>query len=251
MEVRILSHKRIQILNTNIDVLNTKETIELVDKYIQNHKPLHLMGVNADKINQLNKNPELKRIVNECEVINADGASVVLASKYLGKELPERVAGIDLMQDLLKLAEDRGYSIYLIGAKEQVIQDTVAVIKHRYPKLEITGYRNGYFDKSQWKSIGKDISNKNPQIVFVGITSPLKEYLVDYWLKKGFSSVYMGVGGSFDVISGNIPRAPKWMQNHNLEWLFRVSQEPKRLFKRYFVGNSQFIHAIIKEKRGK
>lgn len=87
-----------------------------------------------------------------------------------------------------------------------------------------------------------------PDIVFIGITSPLKEYLIEYLQNDGNKSVFMGVGGSFDVISGNIPRAPLWMQKTNLEWLFRVMQEPRRLFKRYFVGNVTFINAIIKEK---
>lgn len=250
-EVVIGNNPRVTILNTVIDVLNVKETIDLVEKYVQTKTPLHLMGVNADKINEVNSNELMKHIVNRCGIINADGASVILASKYLGKPLPERVAGVDLMQSLVALSEKKGYSVYLLGAKQSVVEQTAEVLKNRHPKLNIVGIHNGYFKEPDWPSISEELKEKNPDFVFVGITSPLKEYLIEYLQNQGHTSVFMGVGGSFDVISGNIPRAPLWMQKANLEWLFRVMQEPKRLFKRYFVGNWVFIKAVFKEKHKK
>ena len=242
------NNKRITILDTIVDVLTVNETIDLVEGYVKNKKPLHLMGVNADKINMLSVNPKLKNIVNNCGVINADGASVVLASKFLGKPLPERVAGIDLMQDLVELSEEKGYSVYLLGARQEVVEKTSEVLKEKYPKLNIVGIKNGYFKEEDWPSICEELRIANPDFVFVGITSPIKEYLVDYMQKQGLNCVFMGVGGSFDVISGYIQRAPKWIQKCHLEWLFRVIQEPKRLFKRYFVGNFEFIKNVIKER---
>lgn len=242
------SNSRIKILNTIIDSLTVKETINLVEKYVVTKTPLHLMGVNADKINEVNSNELMKKIVNSCGIINADGASVVLASKYLKKALPERVAGIDLMQSLVSLSEKKEYSIYLLGAKQDVVEKTADVLKNNHPKLKILGIHNGYFNEELWPSISKELKDLKPDFVFVGITSPTKEYLIEYLQNDGNDSVFMGVGGSFDVISGNIPRAPKWMQAANLEWLFRVIQEPKRLFKRYFVGNVTFIKALLKEK---
>lgn len=245
------NNQRISILNTTIDVLNVKETINLVEKYVQSKTPLHLMGVNADKINEVNENELMKEIVNKCGIINADGASVILASKYLKKPLPERVAGVDLMQDLVKLSAEKGYSIYLLGAKQEVVEKTKEVLVKRHPELKVSGIHNGYFKEEDWSSISKELKKSKPDFVFVGITSPIKEYLIEFLQNDGNNSVFMGVGGSFDVISGNIPRAPKWMQKCNLEWLFRVIQEPKRLFKRYFIGNRRFIKAIIKEKHEK
>lgn len=241
-------NQRIEILDTKIDVLNVEETIALVEQYVIQKEPLHLMGVNADKINEVNENEKMKEIINKCGVINADGASVVLASKYLKKALPERVAGIDLMQDLVKLCANKGYSIYLLGAKEEVVNKTRDVLLEKYPTLIVKGVRNGYFKDDEWETITSEVKKSNPDFVFVGITSPKKEYLIEFMQNRNIKSVFMGVGGSFDVISGNIPRAPKWMQKCNLEWLFRVMQEPKRLFKRYFIGNGKFIKAIIKEK---
>lgn len=243
-------NKRIEILHTVIDVLTVEETIERVKEYIDEGCGLHLMGVNADKINMLNENERLKTIVNGCGIINADGASVVLASKYLRKPLPERVAGIDLMLDLVQLASREHYKVFLLGAKQEIVEKTKAVLLDNNPGLEIVGIRNGYFKEENWREVAEEIRKSGAQLVFVGITSPLKEYIVENFQKEQhLNCVFMGVGGSFDVISGSIPRAPIWMQKCNLEWLFRVMQEPKRLFKRYFVGNWKFIMAVVKEKR--
>jgi N-acetylglucosaminyldiphosphoundecaprenol N-acetyl-beta-D-mannosaminyltransferase len=240
---------RITILNTTIDVLDVKQTIDLVESYVQKKVPLHLIGVNADKINEVNQNERLKQIVNSCGVINADGASVIMASKFLGKPLPERVAGIDLMQSLVALSEEKGYSIYLLGAKQEIVEKTAEVLQSMHPKLKIAGIHNGYLKENDWPQISQELKEKQPDFIFVGITSPLKEYLVEYLQDDGNNGVFMGVGGSFDVISGKILRAPVWMQKMNLEWLFRVMQEPKRLFKRYFVGNGTFIKAVLQEKK--
>lgn len=240
--------ERIKILNTFIDNLSMDETVRIVDSYIQKGRSLHLMGVNADKINELNVNERLEKIVNGCEVINADGASVVWASKILKKPLKERVAGIDLMERLIELSEKRRYRIYMLGAKQPVVEKTVEVIREKYPSINIVGYRNGYFSENDWDKIAQEIACSGAQVIFVGITSPLKEYLVEYFQNKGVPGVFMGVGGSFDVISGKIPRAPLWMQQIGMEWLFRVMQEPGRLWKRYFMGNARFVISVYREK---
>lgn len=242
-------NERMQILGVTIDPLTMKETVDAVEQYVLKKHPLHLMGVNADKINQCHEDEKIKKIVNESGIINADGASVVLASKFLGTPVPERVAGIDLMQCLLELSNKKGYSVYFFGAKEEVLQDMLKVFKQRYPNLNVVGYRNGYFSPEDEKKIQKDIKGGKPDFVFVGITSPKKEYIIQSFMDNGINAVFMGVGGSFDVLSGHIKRAPLWMQKLNLEWLFRVVNEPKRLFKRYFVGNVTFIKRVLDEKR--
>lgn len=247
-EVVLSKNPRIKILDTIIDVLDMNQTIDLVEEYVQKKIPLHLIGVNADKINELNTNHRLKQIVNSCGIINADGASVILASRFLGKSLPERVAGIDLMEHLVELSEQKGYSIYLLGAKQEVVEKTAQVLKSKYQNVKIVGIHNGYFKESDWPQISEEIKVKKPDFIFVGITSPLKEYLVEYLQNDGNNGVFMGVGGSFDVISGKIPRAPKWIQKINMEWMFRVVYEPKRLFKRYFIGNWKFIKSVLWER---
>ena len=240
---------RIKVLGINIDPLTMRETVDAVEQYVLGKRALHLMGVNADKINQCHTDEKIKKIVNDSGIINADGASVVLASKFLGTPVPERVAGIDLMQSLLDLSNKKGYSVYFFGAKEEVLQDMLKVFKNDYPNLIVIGHRNGYFSADDERTIQEDIREKNPDFVFVGITSPKKEYIIQKFMDNGVNSVFMGVGGSFDVLSGHIQRAPLWMQKLNLEWLFRVANEPKRLFKRYFVGNATFIKRVLDEKR--
>ncbi|EPI05689.1 glycosyltransferase, WecB/TagA/CpsF family [Enterococcus faecalis 13-SD-W-01] len=231
-----------------IDSLTMSETVQVVEERICGRVPTHLLGINADKINELDRNEYYDNIVKSAEIINADGASVVLASKILNKPLPERVAGIDLMQSLLTLSNQKGYPVYFLGAKQEVVSTMVNKLKVQYEDLVISGYRDGYFDKAEWETITDELKSLAPAIVFIGITSPVKEYLIDYFMKKGVNSVFMGVGGSFDVLSGKIKRAPVWMQVMNIEWLFRVIQEPRRLFKRYFVGNTVFIFKVLKEK---
>ncbi|WP_305178212.1 WecB/TagA/CpsF family glycosyltransferase [Faecalibaculum rodentium] len=245
---RLWNTRRVNILGLDIDVLTMNQTVDLVEEYVKRKAQLHLMGVNADKINECQKNLELAKIVNNCGVINADGASVVLASRFLKKSLPERVAGIDLMLNLVRLSAEKDYSIYLLGAKKEVVFKTKNVLMEQFPSLRIVGIHDGYFEDNCWKDLSDEIKGLNPDFVFVGITSPKKEYLIEYLQSEGNSSVFMGVGGSFDVISGEIARAPHWMQKANLEWLFRMMQEPKRLFKRYFFGNSKFIYMVVKEK---
>lgn len=242
---------RIYLLNSKIDVLTMNETVDLVEKYIEKNEPLHLIGVNADKINQMDKNDYLKKIVNSCGIINADGASVVLASRFLGQPIPERVSGIDLMNLLVKRCELRNYKIFLLGAKDSVVKKTVREITDSYPNINICGYHDGYFSENDWGNISEILFKSQPDIVFVGITSPIKEYLVEFLQDMGHSCVFMGVGGSFDVISGKIKRAPKWIQRLNLEWLYRMAQEPKRLGKRYLKGNLEFIVKVLSSKKKK
>lgn len=239
------------MLGVNIDPLTMSETVKKVEQSILEKKALHLMGVNADKINQCHSDEVIKRIVNTAGLINADGASVVLAGRFLSQPIPERVAGIDLMQELLTLSNCKGYSVYFFGAKEEVLQDMLTIFREAYPQLKVVGYQHGYFTAEDEETIQEEIREKNPAIVFVGITSPKKEYLIQKFMDNGLQSVFMGVGGSFDVLSGHIKRAPLWMQKAHLEWLFRVANEPRRLFKRYFVGNFIFIKKVLESKRGR
>lgn len=218
-----------------------------IDGIINIKKKTHILGINSEKIVEMQKNEKLKQIVLESEIIHADGISIVLASYLLRDKLPERVAGIDLMEKLLDLAEFKGYTVYFLGAESIVVNDMVIKFKTKYPKLNVVGFRNGYFSENEWITILGELKNLKPQIVFVGITSPIKEYLIDYFMKNDVESVFMGVGGSFDVLSGKVKRAPFWMQKCGLEWFFRLVQEPKRLLKRYLVGNFKFIKLLIVE----
>lgn len=225
-----------------------EETLEKIKDYIDNRACVQHVVINAGKVNLMQENEELTKIINECPLINADGQSIVWGSKILGNPLPERVAGIDIFTELVKISADKGYRPYFFGAKEEVVTEVVRKFKEQYPTLEVAGYRNGYFKKEQSREIAEDINKSGADILFVAFSSPMKEF----WIRENMDTMKvpfaMGVGGSFDVIAGKTKRAPKWMQKCGLEWFYRFIQEPRRMFKRYIIGNLKFCTLIFNNK---
>ena len=243
---------QINILNTTIHNLSMKETLALVSRAISANNQLHHVVVNAGKIVAMQKDDALRKSVNESDIINADGQAVVWAAKFLRKPLKERVAGIDLMENLVELAHKQDHKIFLLGAKEEVVQKVSEIYQEKYSTNLIAGYRNGYFTREDEPEIAQQIANSGAQMLFVAITSPIKEnFLYNHRELLKDVPFVMGVGGSFDVVSGLTKRAPVWMQNAGLEWFYRFLQEPKRMWKRYLVGNSTFIWLVLKEKFSK
>ena len=240
---------KIKILNTEIHNVTMQETLDVVNRTISKGEQLHHVVVNAGKIVSMQKNLKLKRSVNESDLINADGQAVVWASKILGTPLKERVAGIDLMINLVSLAHKKQYKIFFFGAKEAVVKSVVDKYTDQYSSNIIAGYRNGYYKKEEEQEIARQISDSGANILFVAISSPTKENFL-YQNKKLLKKVnfIMGVGGSFDVVAGHVKRAPLWMQNIGLEWFYRFAQEPRRMWKRYLIGNIKFITLVIKSK---
>ncbi len=229
-----------------------KETLALVSNAISEKKQLHHVVVNAGKIVAMQKDEALRKSVIESDIINADGQAVVWAAKILGKPLKERVAGIDLMENLVELAHQQNHKIFLLGAKEEVVLKVSEIYQETYNTNIIAGYRNGYFTKEDEPQIAQQIATSGAQMLFVAITSPIKEnFLYNHRELLKDVPFVMGVGGSFDVISGLTKRAPVWMQNAGLEWFYRFLQEPQRMWKRYLVGNSTFIWLVLKEKFSK
>lgn len=240
---------KVSILNTHVHNLTMNETLQVVDNTISNGGKLHHVVVNAGKIVAMQSDLQLRKSVNESDLINADGQAVVWASKILKKPLKERVAGIDLMVNLVDLAHKKKYKVFFFGAKEEVVKTVVNKYTNQYSSNIIAGYRNGYFKKEEEQDIAREISNSGANILFVAISSPTKEnFLFENRELLNNVNFVMGVGGSFDVVSGKVKRAPIWMQNLGLEWFYRFAQEPKRMWKRYLVGNSKFITLVIKEK---
>lgn len=246
-----MPEKRYPILNTYVNALSMDETVAEVEKIIRAGKPTQHVVINALKVNLMNEDAELRKIVNACPLINADGASIVWAAKQLGIPLTERVAGIDLFQKLVQVAAEKNYSIYLFGAKEEVVQKVRSILVAQYPSLRIAGIRNGYFTEADEPEIVKKMASSGADMMFVAFSSPKKEYWVNKYLNELKIPFVMGVGGSFDVVAGVTDRAPKWMQDHGLEWFYRFIQEPGRLWNRYMVGNWKFVVYTMKCKREK
>lgn len=241
--------ERIKILNTIIDNLSMNESLRRIEQTIQSEEQIQHVVVNAGKIVAMQEDLQLRQSVNESELINADGQAVVWASKVLGKPLKERVAGIDLMENLVQLAHQENYKIFFFGAEEGIVRKVVDTYTDKYSPDIIAGYRNGYFKKEEEQSIAEEISESGANILFVAISSPIKENFLyeNKALLEGVNFV-MGVGGSFDVVAGKVKRAPLWMQKAGLEWFYRFMQEPKRMWKRYLIGNSKFLFLVLKER---
>jgi N-acetylglucosaminyldiphosphoundecaprenol N-acetyl-beta-D-mannosaminyltransferase len=240
---------KIDFLGIQVDVLTMRETIDRIDKAIMENKRINHVVINAGKVVLMQKDKKLYNSIVSCDIINADGQSIVWAARFLGKKLPERVAGADLMQELVKLSYERKYKCFFFGAKEDVVKSVVDIYSQKYGPEIIAGYRNGYFTKADEPLIARQIADSGTQLLFVAITSPKKENFLfenkDILKKVNFT---MGVGGTFDVIAGMTKRAPVWIQNIGMEWFYRFMQEPRRMWRRYLIGNSQFIWLVLKSK---
>jgi N-acetylglucosaminyldiphosphoundecaprenol N-acetyl-beta-D-mannosaminyltransferase len=170
----------------------------------------------------------------------------VFGARLLGYSVPERVAGIDLFHQLLAYSEACGKKVYFLGAESDVLESAVGIIQEKYPDLTISGYHHGYFWEDE-TTVVDAIRNSGADLLFVGISSPMKEEFIDRWRDQLGVKFAMGVGGTFDVVAGKVRRAPEWMQNLGLEWLYRVIQEPRRMFMRYLTTNSVFAWMLLTE----
>lgn len=246
-----LAKNRYKIMNTYVNAVSMDESIDYVERIIKERTPTQHVVINALKINLMEEDPKLAEIVNACPLINADGASVVWAAKRLGIPLKERVTGCDMFQNLVRVAAEKGYKIFLFGAKEEVVTKVKSIYEKQYPGIQIVGYRNGYFTEKDEPEIVKQMHDSGADMMFVAFSSPKKEYWVNKYINEIGIPFVMGVGGSFDIVAGVTERAPKWFQEHGLEWFYRFIQEPKRMWKRYIIGNTKFVALTYKYKFAK
>ncbi len=240
--------KRIHLLGSDLDALTMNETLLRIEHLILNQKPSQHVVINASKINLMAEDAALRAIVNESPLVNADGQSIVWAARFLGYDVPERVTGIDLFENLVALAAQKNWRLYYFGATEEVVKCVVDKHLKAYPGLEIAGFRNGYFDDLESVQIAQEIRASRADILFVAFSSPKKEFWVHSHKEMMQVPFAMGVGGSFDVLAGKTKRAPRWMQKAGLEWFYRFIQEPRRMFKRYIIGNFRFLTHVLREK---
>jgi N-acetylglucosaminyldiphosphoundecaprenol N-acetyl-beta-D-mannosaminyltransferase len=243
--------RRASVLGCEIDRLDMAEMVARIDDVIVRRDFAQHAAINAAKIVAMRDEPELRKIVAGCELVSADGQSVVWASRILSDPLPTRVAGIDLMQELLALAERRGYRVFILGAKSDVLARALARVRARHPRLIVAGTRDGYFSDEDAAAVAAEVAAHRPDIVFVAMPSPRKEYWLGTYGRRLGAPFIMGVGGSVDVIAGQVRRAPVVMQRLGLEWLFRLLQEPRRLFGRYLSTNTRFIAYVVSEMAGR
>ncbi|MBU2881840.1 WecB/TagA/CpsF family glycosyltransferase [Psychrosphaera sp. B3R10] len=237
----------IVFLKSKMHSISMEETVSVIEESLNKGGVFQHVVVNVAKLVNMQKDKELFNSVQECDLINIDGQGVVLGARFCGHAIPERVAGVDLFYQLLALSEKEGYPIFLLGATDSVVQTTRINVLKEYPDLKVAGVHHGYFWDDE-ESVVNTIKSSGAKLLFVAITSPKKENFINKWKDKLGVNFVMGVGGTFDVVAGKVSRAPLWMQKYGLEWLYRVIQEPRRMFWRYFSTNIKFAFYILKDK---
>lgn len=247
----LLVERRREFLGSPLHVLSMAETLALANDAMAEHEPLHHTVINVSKLVNMRKSAELMEDVATADVINVDGAGVVWGARLFGIDVPERVAGVDIMTNLFALCEDKGYRPYLLGAEQSVLDAVDHRLGRDHPELVVAGMRNGYFKPADEAAVVAAINASNADCLFVAMPTPRKERFLKQYRNQLKPSFVMGVGGSFDVYGGKVARAPALVQKLGLEWLFRVVQEPGRLWRRYYETNTAYAGLLWREYWGR
>lgn len=236
------------VLGCAIDSVTMEEALGRVEDVIARRGYVQHMAVNAAKLVAAARDQRLRRAIAASGLVTADGQAVVWASRFLGEPLPERVAGIDLMNALIARAGERRWRVYLLGARQTVLEQAAQRIRERDGRVQIVGCRNGYFTAGDEPSVVAAVAASRADLLFVGMSSPKKEYFLDAHGPALGVPFVMGVGGAFDILAGKTRRAPLLLQRLGVEWLFRLAQEPRRLFRRYAETNLRFVALVLAER---
>jgi N-acetylglucosaminyldiphosphoundecaprenol N-acetyl-beta-D-mannosaminyltransferase len=238
--------EKVILFDVPIDNLTIGETVDRIEEFIRRGGTHQHVVVNVDKLVKMQKDPALRAAVLECDLINADGQPVVWASRWLGRPLKERVAGIDLFHALISRSAERGWRPYLLGAKPEVVERAAKIVA---AEVKLAGWRDGYWKPAEEEKVVAAIREARPEILFVAISSPHKELFLNKWKAELQIPFVMGVGGTFDIVAGLTKRAPLWMQRCGLEWFYRLAQEPGRMWRRYLVEDLAFFKMLWRERR--
>jgi N-acetylglucosaminyldiphosphoundecaprenol N-acetyl-beta-D-mannosaminyltransferase len=237
---------RNEIFDCPIDVMTKAETVTIIREAMQIRKPITHVSLNVAKLVNMRSDPILAQDIRNSDLIGIDGMGIVLAARALGFDVKERVAGIDLCEEVLATCAKDGFRPFFLGATPEIIAKAVSAIRVRYPAIKFAGFQDGYFKQDRENEVVEEIRNSGADCLFIGIPTPQKErFLAAHRQDLGVSFV-MGVGGSFDVFAGLVNRAPSWIQQFGFEWLYRIYQEPRRMWWRYLRTNTIFAGMMIK-----
>lgn len=240
-------YKKSLVFNIPIAQVTIKSITNLITSYISDKHKKTFFYVNAHCINIATKDSDYQKILQQADLVYSGGYGPVLASKILNSHLLERTPTPDFIDKIFTEGEIKKWSFYFIGSKKMPLEKAVRIIKAKFPNLNLKGYHHGYFSEQEGNDLIRDINIKKPTILIVGMGTPKQEKWIANNINRVDAKIFWAVGAMFDVLSGSLPRAPKWMQFIGLEWLFRLFQEPRRLWKRYTLGNLYFVYLIFKE----
>lgn len=251
----MISDNRIPFLNTYIDSLTSVEAKECVDKMVQSSDNDYIVTPNSDIIVKMQDDPELKDICEAASLILTDGQILVMLSKLTGEPIKERVCMTDFIWVVLDLCVEKGYSIFFLGGKEDVLNHAVNNIISKYPTLNVAGYYSPPFgfenDPTELEECNRIIRKSNADILIVFLGCPKQEKFIYYNREKYDIPLSITMGGCVDFLAGSVSRAPLWMQKWGLEWFYRFLQEPRRMFKRYFIDDMRIFGLAVKYRNKK
>jgi N-acetylglucosaminyldiphosphoundecaprenol N-acetyl-beta-D-mannosaminyltransferase len=236
---------RVKLLNGEFDALNLQQTSDAIFSMLAQGQRGWLCTVNVAILMMMRSDRRLQKFVGQAAIVVADGQPLIWAAPLFKQNLPERVTGVDLVFKLCERAQTENLGIYLLGASQEIVSRLAQQLRQQYPQLRID-FSNGYFSAAQASERAAHIKQSGASILLVGMGVPRQEiFIEEQWQDLGVG-IAIGVGGSFDVLAGLRKRAPAWIQSIGMEWSFRLIQEPRRLFMRYLVTNTQFIYLLFK-----
>ena len=241
--------QRLEILGIGIDRIDSNEALRQIGQFIASGTPHQIVTANAEIIYQASKNEKMKDVINAAQMVTADGSGVVWASRQLGQPLAQRVTGIDLVNSICEQSAKDKWKIYILGSAPGVADTAANNIRDKFPGCNIVGTHHGYFNEQEEALIIAELEQLQPDVLFVALGAPKQEYWIADHIQQLNIPVAMGIGGSMDVLSGNVRRAPKWMQKMSLEWLYRLLIQPTR-FKRV-LALPKFMLAVKKQAKNK
>ncbi|MEX2459784.1 MAG: WecB/TagA/CpsF family glycosyltransferase [Paenibacillaceae bacterium] len=241
-----LTIPHVSIYGIRVSKLNMQQTVEWLVQAIANRQTMQVITANPIMIMTALQQPAYMAMMRRAELIVPDGAGLVWAASYVGDPVAEKVAGIDLMHELLAIGENKYWRIFLLGTSPEIIQITAKRLKSRYPKLQLVGVRDGYFKENEDEDVVCQIREAAPDILFVGRSADKQEPWIDQYKAELGVPVIMGIGGSFDVLSGKLKRAPRIFIRFRLEWFYRLLQEPWRY--RRMLLLPKFVVKVIRDK---
>ena len=242
-----MAKKRVNILGVGIDPVTMTEAIQFCENRISTRIPAEIITANAEMVMQANANPRLFAAMSNAALVIPDGAGVILAAKYFGMDMPERVAGYDLSQELLQLAAQKNFRVFFLGAAPGVAAQAKASAERKYPGLKVVGVENGYFTVAEQDRVIAAIVKSKPDILLAALGVPRQELWLEEHLANLAVPVCIGVGGTLDVMAGKVKRAPRWMQRGHIEWAYRLIMQPWRIMR--MMNLPKFALLVLLSKR--
>lgn len=238
----------IEILGVRIAQLERPDAVARVERLCERDRPGLLVYANAHTLNTASKDPGFRRILASADLVLNDGSGVALAARLRGERFPENLNGTDFNLDILELCARRGWPVYLLGARPGVAERAAERLQERIPALEVVGTRHGFLSEGEDREVAGEIRRTGARVLMVAMGQPLQERWLAEHLPATGCRLGVAVGAFLDFSAGEVPRAPRWMSAAGVEWLYRLRQEPLRLWRRYLVGNPAFMTRVLRER---